>query len=252
MVTELPPKLEAPILKGSLFVTGGSNGIGQEILTRLSPKYPVFFNYDANEGKDVRDYSSIVTALDKTLSKTQQNDLVLSAGVFRPIDFLHQTPQDIDFVLDTNLKGTMYVIQSFLKWREENSNQIRPNIVIISSISAFFHGGRTNVVYDATKSAMSYMVKDLANYNCIVNAVEPGTVRDTEIGAWTPDFQIDKTNKQIVDKGQKSDVETSGIEVTKRDVADVVEMLLFNNAHGAINGTTIAVDGGLTSLKQRF
>lgn len=154
--------------------------------------------------------------------------------------------------MDIPLKGALYTIQQFLKWHKENKSQEKPNIVILSSISAFYHGGIKNVVYDATKAALSYMVKDLANFDCVVNAIEPGTIRQTKIGLWKPDFDMDETARSDIEKGQQRDVEKLGSEVTKKNISRIVEFLLFQNTTGAINGTTLTVDGGLTSLRQRF
>lgn len=238
--------------KGTLFLTGGSNGIGQQILSSLANHYHNVYSYDAQQGKDVRDCKNLAEAMASTLSPELQNDLVLSAGVFRPVDFLTQSQADIDFVVDTNLKGTLYAAQAFLQWHKQVGHPIPPNIVIISSISAFYHGGRANVAYDATKAALSFMVKDLANFDCVANAIEPGTVRETKIGSWTPQFTHDDEARQIIERGQASDVEKLGREVGKADVARIAQMLLLQNETGAINGTCITVDAGLTVMRQRF
>jgi len=250
---ETGPKPEVPIRKGTLFVTGGSHGIGEDILRLLAPRYPAAFNFDHDspEQFDVRDHAALEQAFNETLSPTTQNDLVIAAGVFVPKDFLEQTSAEVTFVLDTNITGALLTSQAFLRWHEQRQHPIKPNIVIISSISAFYPGGKTNVVYDATKAALSNMVKNLANY-CAVNAVEPGTIRGTEIGAWKPDFSKDESSKAIVDHGQEGDVESCGIEILKSDISDVVEQLLFRNPRGAINGTTIKVDGGMTARRSRF
>lgn len=238
--------------KGTLFVTGGSFGIGRETLSSLAAHYEHAYNFDAHEGRDVRDYTAVAAALAQSLSPERQNDLVLSAGVFRPIDFLEQSQADIDFVVDVNVKGVLYAIHAFLKWHEDAHHLVAPNIVIVSSISAFFHGGRANVVYDGTKTLLSYIVRDLANFTCVVNAIEPGTIRQTEIGTWTPDLTKDLQARAVVERGQADDVKRLGREVTKADVIAIIEMLLFHNGNGAINGTCIAVDGGLSALRQRF
>ena len=243
-----------PIPKGTLVVTGGSNGIGKEILNYLHTKYVKAVSYDVSTSseQDVRNIEQISTFFSKVLIPQQQNDLVVCAGVFRPVNFIEQTKEDIDFVLDINLKGALYTIQQFLKWHKENNSSCKPNIVIISSISAFYHGGIKNVVYDATKAALSYMVKNLANFECVINAIEPGTIRQTKIGLWKPDFDVDENARSEIEKGQQGDVEKLGNEVTKEDIARVIEYLLEMNTNGAVNGTTITVDGGLTSLRQRF
>lgn len=236
----------------SLIITGGSFGIGKEIKDKLSSNYMDILNIDVANNIDVRDYDSIFSEFEKFFNKNNNYsfDLVLSAGVFLPVDFKNQTKENIDFVVDINLKGALYTINCFLKLRPEDKIS---NIVIISSISAFFHGGTMMTTYDATKAALSYIVKDLSNYpNIIINAVEPGTVRDTNIGAWKENFSLDNNFKKIINDGQTRDVENLGREVLKSDIAEIVEMLLIRNRKGVINGTTITIDGGLTSKKVRF
>lgn len=241
--------------KGTLFVTGGSYGIGAEIIKRIGKRYQKVVNYDIKESPrlDVRNPHALRQTMVEHISTGRtQHDLVVSAGVFIPKDFSEQSQEEIDFVLGVNLKGTLYTIQEFLNRHKYLPDAKRPNIVIISSISAFHHGGRNNVVYDATKAALSYIVKDLANFDCTVNAVEPGTVRGTKIGGLTPDLGFDENARKIIEAGQARDVDALEREVTAEDIAKVVEMLLFNNQQGAINGTTITVDAGLTSLRKRF
>lgn len=256
MKVELAPQeREQTPHKGTLFITGGSSGIGLELVNHFKQKYKTIRNFDvlAEKTDDVRNISDLKRAMEDSLAKEPyQNDLIVCAGVFRPIRFTQQSQEDIDFVLDTNLKGALYTTQQFLKWHEETGHSIKPNILIMSSISAFHHGGDKNVVYDATKAALSYLVRDLANFNCVVNALEPGTIRETRIGEWTPQFTSDETARKLIENGQQGDVEQMGWEVTKTDIAKVAETILFHNPHGAINGTTITVDGGQTALRQRF
>jgi NAD(P)-dependent dehydrogenase (short-subunit alcohol dehydrogenase family) len=246
---------EQPPLKGTLFITGGSSGIGLELVNHFKKKYKRVKNFDVLEAKtdDVRSANELRRAMEHSLAKKPyQNDLIVCAGVFRPIRFTKQSQEDIDFALDINLKGALYTTQQFLKWHEKTNHSIKPNILIMSSISAFHHGGDKNVVYDATKAALSYMVRDLANFNCVANALEPGTIRGTRIGEWTPQFNSDETTRKLIEHGQQSDVEKMGWEVTTTDIAKVAETILSYNPYGAINGTTITVDGGQTALRERF
>jgi NAD(P)-dependent dehydrogenase (short-subunit alcohol dehydrogenase family) len=242
-------------LKGTLFVTGGSNGIGREVITCLQSRYQKVQNFDVVESKtnDVRDLGALQKAMDESCTPgLYQNDLVVCAGVFRPVSFIEQTEEDINFVLDVNLKGTLFTVQKFLDWHKKIKHPVRPNIIIMSSISAFYNGGEKNVVYDATKAALSYMVQDLVNCNCIVNALEPGTIRGTKIGGWTSRLTSDAAAKQLIDEGQTNDVKNMNWEATTSDIAAIVEMLLFQNQRGVINGTTLTVDGGQTSFSTRF
>lgn len=78
--------------KGTVVVTGGSNGIGKEILTCLESKYDKAFSYDVTAAaeQDIRDLEQLATFFSTVLTPEKQNDLVVSAGVFRPINFIDQ------------------------------------------------------------------------------------------------------------------------------------------------------------------
>lgn len=227
--------------------------MGKVIIDTLGKKYQKVVNFDIQKSPNLNvcNPNSLKKAMENLTIGSYQNDLVCCAGVFVPIDFLGQTQKDIDFVVDINLKGILYSVQAFLNWHKDIKAKIRPNIVLISSMSAFFHGGGSMTVYDATKAAVSYLVKDLANYNCVVNAVEPGTIRRTNIGGWTTDFKSDKERREIIEKCQKQDVSNLSHEVTVEDIADFIDFLLFKNK-GEINGTAITIDGGQSIFKKRI
>lgn len=81
---------------------------------------------------------------------------------------------DWDNVMNTNLKGVFFLMRTFANYL--NSNQIKGNICIVSSISA--HRDLLSV-YQISKNAISGIVhaygKHLCERGIILNCVEPGT-----------------------------------------------------------------------------
>lgn len=160
-------KLKSPEVtyrKGTLFVTGGSHGIGEAIIKRVGTKYQKAVNYDFSSSPDlnVSNPAQLRAEMDKALIEGEvQHDLVVSAGVIIAKPFLEQTPEEIQFQLRTNLEGAIYSIQAFLAWHELSKHPIKPNIVVISSVSAHLHEDPSVAIYEASKAGLSHFVKSI-------------------------------------------------------------------------------------------
>lgn len=247
---------ESSYPKGTLFVTGGSSGIGQSIIERVGQRYTSVFNFDFQEqqGFDVRNPDMLNSQMVAALQKGQvQNDLVVCAGVIIVKPFLEQTTEEIQFQMRTNLEGAILTVHSFLRWHKDNDHPIPPNIVIISSVSAHLHEDPSVAVYEASKSGLSHFVPSLASRSegkFAINAIEPGTIRGTKIGGLTPDLDYDNKARQAIEEAQAREVAMLPVEITKEDIARICEKLLFENLNGDTNGKLIPVDGGYSTLKR--
>lgn len=254
-MTEAFKSSEITYPKGILFVTGGSSGIGRAIIERVGHNYQQILNYDYSVSPDlnVSNPKNLRIEVNKALVKGGiQHDLVVSAGVIVAKPFLEQTPEEIQFQMRINLEGAIYSIQAFLAWHKDNNHPIRPNIVVISSVSARLHEHPDVAIYEASKAGLSHFVKSIADPKSgrfIINTIEPGTIRGTQIGGWKPDGSFDKSARERIEKAQSKEVKLLPTEVTKDDVAKVVEMLLFENQQGLFNGASFTVDGGYSVLK---
>lgn len=242
--------------KGTLFVTGGSHGIGEAILKEVGSGYQNTFCYDLSQSPDldVTNPAILRREMDKTLVEGEtQHDLVVSAGVIIAKPFLEQTPEEIAFQLRTNFEGAIYTIQAFLAWHRDNGHYVIPNIVVITSVSAHLHKSPEVAIYEASKAGLSHFVKSIVDpgrREFIINTIEPGTIRETEIGGWRPDGSFDKSAREEIEKAQAKEVDMLPVEVSKKDVASVAKMLLFDNQGGIFNGASLTVDGGYSVLKK--
>lgn len=128
---------------------------------------------------DVRDSKAIQQAFTDLPESFRNIDvLVNNAGLALGRDSLHQTPtEDCDTVIDTNIKGLIYMTKAILsKMLERNQG----HIVNIGSISGHetYAGG---AVYCATKHAVvgltNALKKDLQGTAIRVSLISPGMVK---------------------------------------------------------------------------
>lgn len=178
-------------------ITGATGGIGQAITILLSKRgYNVVVCYNKNQVlaeklvDEAKKYSNAiavqadlknVTEVEACFKKARDyfgkvDILVTCVGVAHYQSFQDMTEADFDYVCDTNFKSTALTISKAipdmlkLGWGR---------IVAISSIWGEI-GGSGEVLYSATKSAISGMVKalakELAPSNITVNAIAPGVV----------------------------------------------------------------------------
>jgi len=236
-------------------VTGGSRGIGREIVLMLAENGArVAFNYLSNKDQadrlveevranggeclaaqaDIRDGDAVKNWIADVREKFDGLDiLVNNAGIIRDKPLMMMLNDDWHDVIDTNLNG-MYnaaraCIVTFLKQR-------KGDIVNISSLSGLIGlPGQTN--YSSAKGAVNSFTKALAKetaaYGVRVNAVAPGFV-ETEMVSHLDEQQQEKIKASIplARFGQA------------REVAGCVKFLL-SDASSYMTGQIIQMDGGL-------
>jgi len=161
--------------------------------------------------------------------------LVNNAGVARD-GILGLVPDDdIDTVVDLNLKGTIYVTRQVSRRMLARG---RGSIVNISSIVGL-SGYRGLAVYSATKAALDgftrAMARELGSRGITVNGVAPGYLR-TEMSHGLDEDQLGQIVRRTP-AGRLGEPE---------DVARAVQFLT-DPANTYLTGHVLVVDGGLTS-----
>jgi 3-oxoacyl-[acyl-carrier protein] reductase len=161
--------------------------------------------------------------------------LVNNAGVARDGVLGLYSDDDIDTVIDLNLKGTIYVTRLVSRRMLARGSG---SIVNISSIVGR-SGYRGLAVYSATKAALDgltrALARELGSRGITVNSVAPGYLR-TEMSHGLDEGQL----QQIVRRtpaGRLGDPD---------DIARVVQFLT-DPANDYLTGQVIVVDGGLTA-----
>ncbi len=147
-------------------ITGASTGIGFE-LAHLAAKDGYDVLIAANEplidsaGADLEQYGVEVRSVEADLSTFEGVDTLLAAAEGRAIDvlcanaghglgkgFLDQSPSDWRHVIDTNIVGTLYLVQSVAK---RMVSQGEGKLMLTGSIAGFMPG-TYQAVYNGTKA----------------------------------------------------------------------------------------------------
>lgn len=193
------------IVAGRLaLVTGAGSGLGRAACQVLSREGAIVIaadkNYDAavetikthtalasgrNDADhmavelDVSDSAAVRNLLQTTLKqyKAPPTIIVNSAGITRDNWLLKLSEEDYDSVVNTNLKGTFLVMQTFAKAMTEAG--LPGSIINLSSIVGKYGNiGQTN--YAGSKAGVVGMTqsaaKELGKFNIRVNAILPGFI----------------------------------------------------------------------------
>jgi 3-oxoacyl-[acyl-carrier protein] reductase len=161
--------------------------------------------------------------------------LVNNAGVARDGVLALFTDEDVDTVVDLNLKATIAMTREVIRQMLAAGDGGR--IVNVSSIIGL-SGYRGLAVYSATKAALDAMTRSLArelgSRRITVNSVAPGYMH-TEMSHGLDETQLD----QIVRRTPAGRLGEAA------DVARAVQFLA-DRANDYVTGHVLVVDGGLT------
>ena len=231
----------------SVFVTGGSGGIGAEICAEFAKNgYFVGVGYNGNKESaenlaekiggiavkiDVSSSSSVTEAI-KIFAKRcgEVNVLVNCAGTALPIKTILDVSEDeYDKAFDINMKGVFLVTKAALPHMLEKGG----SIINVSSMWGI-SGGSCEAVYSATKAAVigftKALAKELAGANIRVNAIAPGYIETKMNAAFSEnDKKLIKEDIPLSRFGTPSDVAKAAVYLAEADF---------------VTGTTLNVSGG--------
>ena len=162
--------------------------------------------------------------------------LVNNAGIWNFPSILDVTEQQLQSVIEVNIKGIVWCCQAFMpKMRASGGG----SIVNMSSGAAWTNSPNVGI-YPATKAAVESLTKTLAlelgRDNIRTNAIGPGLIVSDGTAA---NFQGDRAAERA--KGVPM-----GRVGAPADIADVVSFLCGNDSR-YVNGQIIYVDGGITA-----
>ena len=187
---------------------------------------------------DVRDKDAVETFAQGLPEQWQPFDILINnAGLSRGLDPIHRAPTvDWDEMIDTNVKGLLYVTRSMVAKMVEHGSG---HVIHIGSIAGHeVYGGGS--VYCATKHAVSAinraMAIDLLGTGVRVSSVDPGMV-ETEFSVVR--FHGNKERADAVYKGlhplRAEDVADDVLYcATRPPHANVREMVLMPSAQASV------------------
>jgi NAD(P)-dependent dehydrogenase (short-subunit alcohol dehydrogenase family) len=242
-------------------VTGAAQGIGAAIARRLAREgATVAVNGLTHDERmktvvaetagfpaagDVSDPDAVARLVnDIEAARGPIDILVCNAAYMTMAPFVDHDEKDWWKVIDTNLAGTVYLIQAVLAGMRRAGGG---NIVIIASEWGVI-GWPEATAYSASKAGLIALTKtlgrELAPENITVNAVAPG-VTDT------PQLQVDADNAKV-SLTEMHEEYSRGIPIRRIGKADEIASavaLLARKDLGAFVGQTIQVNGGTTRCR---
>jgi 3-oxoacyl-[acyl-carrier protein] reductase len=245
-----------PKLKNKVaLITGGSRGIGAAIAKRLAhdgASVAITYAKDANAasavvqeierngGKavsiqaDAADAKAVKAAVDKTVATFGRLDvLVNNAGTAIPKTFEEATLEEMDRVIDINIRGVFAATQAALKHMKTGGR-----IIMIGSAVGERAASPLLVPYTATKGAVKMfsqaLSRELGGRGITVNNVQPGPI-DTDLNPASGDWAVPQKAATALDRYGKVD-----------EIAAMVAFVAGPES-SYITGANLTVDGGMNA-----
>jgi short-subunit dehydrogenase len=217
-------------------VTGASSGIGLELATICAQEgFDLLIAADRPEihtaADRIRDFGSEVTVVEADLATTDGVDQLWAAAAGKPIDallanaghglghaFLDQDFDDVRHVVDTNVTGTIYLVQLVGRQMRRRG---QGRILFTGSIAGFMPG-TYQAVYNGTKAfvdSFSFALRaELKDTGVTVTCLMPGA---TETDFFERADMLDTKVGQS-EKDDPADVARVGFDAMMRGDGDVV------------------------------
>lgn len=242
-------------------ITGGSQGIGAAIckayanegarviiVNKNNPEKAKTIAKEiiTNGGKaeailcDVTSENDCETLVTTIIEKYGRIDILVNnvgLGLFKL--FEEHTPDDWDFIFNTNIRSSFLLSRLIVPYMKKKSYG---KIIFVSSNAANL-GFRSLSAYSASKGAMQALVRtmvaELAEYNINVNLLSPGSTDTPGNATFVNDPEISKKIKQ------NTPTKTGFMDAT--DLAGPAVFLASDEA-SAVHGLDLIVDNGVHAV----
>jgi 3-oxoacyl-[acyl-carrier protein] reductase len=236
-------------------ITGGSRGIGAAIAKRLAAdgaNVAITYTKGADAAAsvvkeieragrqaiaiqaDATDAKAVEAAVEKTVATFGRLDvLVNNAGTAIPKLFEETTLEEMDRVIDINVRGTLTATQAALKHMKTGGR-----IIMIGSAVGERVQTPGLVAYSATKGAVKIFTQGLSrevgSRGITVNNIQPGPI-DTDLNPASGDWAVPQKAATALDRYGRAD-----------EVAALVAFVAGPES-SYITGANLTVDGGMNA-----
>jgi len=188
---------------------------------------------------DVSNYHDVTSVFSKISSL---DILVNNAGTNRPDHFTKIKKEDMDYVVDLNMKAAFHVAQMASKVMLKSKNRKAKGGSIINMSSQLGKVGAPNrSIYNMTKFGIEGLTRgmalDLAKNNIRVNSICPTFVETPLVKNFFKDKKFKKAMMDNIPLGRLA---------TDSDIATAA-VYLASNASSMITGSSLVIDGGWTA-----
>jgi 3-oxoacyl-[acyl-carrier protein] reductase len=238
-----------------VLVTGGSRGIGAAIAKRLAAdgaRVAITYAKDARAASDVIkaieldggkavaiqadavDVAAVRGAVEKTVATFGQLDiLVNNAGTAIPKPFEETTLEEMDRVIDINVRGVFVATQAALKHMKSGGR-----IITIGSAVGERVATPGLVSYAGTKAAVKMfaqaLAREIGSRGITVNNVQPGPI-DTDLNPASGDWAVPQKAATALNRYGHPD-----------EIAAMVAFIAGPES-SYITGANLTVDGGMNA-----
>ena len=229
-------------------ITGATSGIGEATAKKLANRFSLILCGRREEklielsnslsnlttvktlAFDVRNKNDVIDKLKGLESEWQNIDILINnAGNAHGLDLIHQGEiEDWDMMIDTNVKGLLYVSREVLQTMVKNNSGHIINIGSIAGKEVYPKGN----IYCASKFAVDAISQgmriDLNKHNIKVSQINPGLV---ETNFSMVRFKDDKERSKAVYK----DVNP----LVSEDIANVIDYVISSPENVNISDITV-------------
>lgn len=173
-------------------------------------------------------------------------DIVLAnAAVSRYVDLEAMSEEELDLVLDTNLKGALLCAQLAIPALRERGGG---SIVFVSSVQAYVTLPGC-VPYAAAKAGLIAAARALAvevgKYGIRVNAIAPGTIDTPMLRRDLADMNVEEAKRFLERVENANALKRIG---KPSEIGDLV-VFLASDAASYITASSVVIDGGYLAVK---